>query len=152
MEFRWQSHAGSHVTSVTLSGSFGATGDSEAAAQALLRSGRWRDGHILLDLRDLDTVTVPSADVLGAAVERWIARFGLPRRIAVLCRPGATFGIARVMTAFLRDDQSRTALFTALEEARRWLLTPPADAPHAPRRRRAGAPRATDGRCRGSAS
>lgn len=83
---------------------------------------------ILIDLREVERLTLTTADVQALA---GTSTFGRGARRAVVASSPSSFGLARMFQSYreLNEGLEETAVFETMEAAEAWLRTPPDDQP-----------------------
>ncbi len=82
----------------------------------------WADDLVLIDLRAIDVTSVPQYVEFLRRVDLWLARWGLPRRAAIVAAAGPHFGIASMLKGASTDVVGRVEVFDDEYEALTWLV------------------------------
>jgi len=92
-----------------------------AAMRSIAEDARLAPGMpILMDVRELDYLATPPEVSSFASPDSMPALFG-GRRLAILCRRGAQFGVARTFAAKVEAAGVHTEVFTEPDLALQWL-------------------------------
>ncbi len=120
--FDWHRDEDLGVLRMVLQDEFADDESSRAAAADLADAGGWTGDLVLVDLRRVDVTSVPHYVEFQRRVDLWLARWGMPRRIAILAGTGPRVGIAHMLKGASRDVAGRVEVFDDEYEALAWLV------------------------------
>ena len=96
-------------------------GSTNAAMRSLAGDPRLTRGMpVLMDIRELDYLATPP-EVSAFASPDSLPEIFHGRRVAILCRRGAQFGVARTFAAKAEPVGAQTEVFTEPDLALAWL-------------------------------